>query len=188
MHDDAVEAQVGVLLYAGGLCAWEAWWGRAAERGERALLRLFAADAGLWAWAQPRLEQGPATGWVELDEGAADELNPGQRLLLTVGWSLYGEASPVDPAALAEGPDDSTFAAVLDALRAYRRERPGRDPGNPGRAASAVSPRGRGRPVPGAGQRRWLTGQGRRRSRLRRQRRGVPVGRMRTPRARRERR
>src|SRR5690348_4240328 len=99
--------------YRTALRAWEAARHRPATRQEAALLALVTADAGLWAWTQPRLDAGEE----HIDLRGEAGLNAPQRLLLSVARNLYGEGSLVDLAALADRLDERQFAAVLAALR-----------------------------------------------------------------------
>lgn len=112
--------------------AWEAAWHRPLDRHERSLLYLITADAGLWAWARPRLDA--AEERVDLHGGA--ELNPAQRLLLDVARTLYGEDSLVNLAVLADDLDERQFATVLAALRAYREHT---DPAEAAQAAAGLA-------------------------------------------------
>jgi len=96
--------------------AWEAALHRPLTPQERSLLVLVTADAGLWAWVQPRLDA--AEERVDLHGEAG--LNAPQRLLLSVARTLYGEERLVDLAAVAATLDEPQFALVLGALRTYR--------------------------------------------------------------------
>ncbi len=102
--------------YRTALLAWEAALHRPITRQERSLLLLVTADAGLWAWAQPRLDA--AGERVDLHGEAG--LNAPQRLLLSVARNLYGEERLVDLAEVAATLDEQQFALVLVALRTYR--------------------------------------------------------------------
>jgi len=96
--------------------AWEAALHRPLTPQEHSLLVLVTADAGLWAWAQPRLDA--AEERVDLHGEAG--LNAPQRLLLSVARNLYGEERLVDLAAVTATLNEPQFALVLDALRTYR--------------------------------------------------------------------
>jgi len=118
--------------------AWEAALHRPLTPQERGLLVLVTADAGLWAWAQPRLDV--AEERVDLHGEAG--LNTPQLLLLSVARNLYGEERLVDLAAVATTLDEQQFALMLDALRTYRggTEPPHAAPADAGGDAPAAAP------------------------------------------------